>query len=79
MKNTLLFAAFAALVLVILLALPRDKTPALPGDDAHGLISDKAACLSCHGPGQYAERKHTHPPKDQCFICHKNRRADKKS
>jgi hypothetical protein len=31
----------------------------------------RESCVICHAPGKQAPLKDTHPPKDECFTCHK--------
>lgn len=72
MKNTLSLLAFAAMILAILFFLSSgSKAPAIPADGRHAVITTDAACTACHGPGKTAPLKSSHPPKEQCLICHK--------
>lgn len=73
-KNTAIFVLFVIAVLGVLFAVSGKRSPRIPGDSIHAVISGEAACLECHGPGKYAQRKETHPPKDQCLVCHKTKR-----
>jgi flagellin-like protein len=75
--NTVIFIVFVLVVVGVLFAISGDRSPRVPDDQNHAVITDDAACLECHGPGKYAERKPDHPPKDQCLICHKVKRYRK--
>ncbi|HAM52651.1 MAG TPA: hypothetical protein DCP92_18860 [Nitrospiraceae bacterium] len=79
MKNTLIFVVFVLLVLGLLFLISGTRSPKIPDDALHRTISDKTACLECHGPGKEAALKKNHPPKDQCFICHKVKRKGARS
>ena len=76
MKSTMGFIVFVVAVLLILFFLSSSKkAPFIPADDPHKVITTNAACLNCHAPGKQAPLKSTHPPKDQCMICHKVKQA----
>lgn len=73
MKNTLIFIVFVLVVLGLLYAISgkRVPPPLIPADAAHSGPTDPPACLECHGLGKEAPRKAKHPPKHECFKCHK--------
>ena len=74
MKSTLWFVLFVAVVLVFLFSISGKKYPRVPGDAAHRGIADYAVCMGCHGPGRRSPLKAEHPPKFDCFKCHKTKR-----
>jgi hypothetical protein len=72
MKSAWFLVAVAAGVLIFLLFLSSgNKVPAVPQDDLHKNATTDASCIVCHSPGRQAPLKATHPPKEQCLICHK--------
>jgi hypothetical protein len=72
MKNAIGFAVFVLVVLLLLFLLSSSKkVPPIPSDDLHSGITTEADCAACHGPGKQAPLKPTHPPKEQCLVCHK--------
>ena len=71
MKNTLSFVALAAAILLFLFFLSSGKkAPFIPADNVHKGANTDAACVLCHAPGKQAPLRSTHPPKEQCLICH---------
>jgi len=50
------------------------KPPAIPPDAQHIAAKTKEDCLVCHGKDKVYPMK-VHPPKDQCFECHKYKEA----
>jgi hypothetical protein len=59
-------------VLSFLFFLSRGKNvPLLPADALHAVVNANDGCLGCHGPGKQAPLKPSHPPKEQCLVCHK--------
>lgn len=80
MKNTLIFVVFVLIVLALLFAISgkRVPPPLIPADGLHADAGDNtSACTGCHGPGKEAALKAKHPPKYECFKCHKTARKDK--
>ena len=75
MKSILGFIIFALVVVGILIFFSGKEFGRIPQDGLHAGISDAAACMDCHGPGKKNELKKAHPPKFECFKCHK--RGDK--
>jgi len=73
MKNTLIFIVFVLAVLGLLYAISgkRVPPPLIPADSCRIVPGDTAVCMDCHGPGKKAPRKAKHPPKHECFKCHK--------
>jgi hypothetical protein len=72
MKSTWFFVTVSAFILALLLFLSsRTNVPALPHDALHNEASMNGKCLDCHGPGKQRPLKSTHPPKEQCLICHR--------
>ncbi len=72
MKSTTWFVLFAAVVVLLLFVLSSGKKPPLiPGDDTHAVVTSDAACTGCHAPGKISPLKPSHPPKEQCLVCHK--------
>ncbi len=73
MKNTLLFIVFVLLVLGLLFAISgkRVPPPLIPADTIHQAVHDSKTCMDCHGFGKVAPMKQSHPPKYECFKCHK--------
>lgn len=64
-------------VLGLLYAVSGDRSPRIPEDSLHTVIDNNAACGECHAPGEPAALKATHPPKDDCVLCHKVKRNRK--
>ena len=73
MKNTIGFILFAAAIVLVLFFLSTSgkKAPFIPSDDLHRIINTETACTECHAPGKRAPLKPSHPPKEQCLVCHK--------
>ncbi|MGW8272729.1 MAG: hypothetical protein ACWGN7_04995 [Thermodesulfovibrionales bacterium] len=74
MRNNLLFVVFIILVILVLVMISGEKSPRIPLDEAHASAQSEQDCLGCHGAGMSNERSKEHPPKDQCFLCHKRAR-----
>jgi len=67
------FAAPAAVALVVLaLWAAGGKAPDLPADPDHRLGQGEADCLACHGHAGRSPRPADHPPRDDCFSCHRD-------
>jgi len=77
MKNTLIFVAFALLVVGFLYAISGKKYPQMPADANHPGVTEPAACMECHGQGKLYPQKPSHPPKNECLKCHKLKRLKK--
>jgi hypothetical protein len=72
MKKNLILLIFILAVLAVLFFLSsRKQAPLIPTDVSHQHIVNNEACIECHGPGKKAPLKSSHPPKEQCLICHK--------
>jgi len=74
MRNNILFVLFISIVIIFLYLISGTKSPQIPMDDQHISVTTEQECLSCHGEGMVSPRKKDHPPKDQCFLCHKRSR-----
>ncbi len=75
MKGKLSFIIFVVAVLGLLLfyTFTGKEYPPIPSDDFHRGVTAEAGCMGCHGPGKKYAMKKTHPPKFECFKCHKPR------
>jgi hypothetical protein len=73
MKSTIGFIIFVLIIVIVLYAISGKRYPPVPGDDIHKAveISNSTVCMECHGPSKKAALKETHPPKFECFKCHK--------
>jgi hypothetical protein len=67
----LIVACVAVLIVLFFASTAGKKPPAIPHDRFHADLTTNDACLSCHAPGKQAPMKDTHPPKEQCTVCHK--------
>ncbi len=70
MKKNLSLAAFILSVLVFLFIISGNRAAPLPHDAVHAASLDTASCAVCHSPGRKAAVKSSHPPKEQCLVCH---------
>lgn len=68
---SLIAAGAAVLLLLFVLSSTGKKVPVIPSDRLHADLRTNEACLPCHAPGKQAPLKDTHPPKEQCVVCHK--------
>lgn len=75
MKNTVSFVGFSLVVVLFLvyLSTARSSVPAVPDDFFHRGVMNNNACTTCHTPGMQAPLKKSHPPKEECLMCHKIR------
>jgi hypothetical protein len=74
MKSMIGFIIFVLAVLGLLYSISGKKYSRVPDDAAHKGITDYAVCMGCHGPGKQSPLKADHPPKYECFQCHKTKR-----
>jgi len=49
-----------------------DRAPRLPADSEHAVTQTEAACLGCHGHAARSPRPAGHPPRDDCYSCHRD-------
>jgi len=77
MKSTwsLVIAAAVIIAVLVFLSSTGKKAPLIPSDTIHAVSSTQESCLACHAPGKQAPLKANHPPKEQCFICHKAKKS----
>jgi hypothetical protein len=72
MKNNIGIIVLALTILAFLFFLSsRKKAPMLPDDEAHKQVQSNSLCQTCHGPGKQSPLKPSHPPKEQCLLCHR--------
>lgn len=71
MKYTIVFIVFVLTVVGLLFALSIKQYPRIPEDASHTRITDKAVCMECHGPDGEHAMQDSHPPKYECFKCHR--------
>ncbi len=73
MKSTWSLIILTAVIVGILFFISSygKKAPAIPDDNVHRTLTKQEDCVQCHAPGKQAPLKATHPPKEQCLICHK--------
>ena len=71
MRKSFIFIAVILTVVTLLYMLSRKEFAQIPFDSKHMNITDKKLCLDCHAPDKAFPLKKSHPPKDQCFECHK--------
>jgi hypothetical protein len=67
---TLVFGAVVLIAALVFLSSGK-KAPFIPSDDIHRAATTEVACAACHASGKQAPLKASHPPKEQCLICHK--------
>lgn len=71
MKSSIAFVGFALVVVFFLIFLSsRSEIPLVPDDFFHRGVTNNAACTTCHTPGRQAPLKESHPPKEECLLCH---------
>lgn len=71
MNKSIIFAAAVLLVVILLYMLSSEEFVQIPADEKHINVTEKIKCLECHAPERESPLKKEHPPKDQCFECHK--------
>jgi cytochrome c553 len=76
-RNTLIFVAFVAFVLGFLFSISGERSNRIPDNEKHSNLSSVEFCMGCHGPDREFARGPEHPPKDDCFLCHKTKRNRK--
>lgn len=74
MKSTIVFIVFVLAVSGFLFLISGKKYQQMPPDSNHIGATDTALCMSCHGQGKQYALKPVHPPKFECFKCHKQKR-----
>jgi hypothetical protein len=72
MKNALfpVIAAVALVVCLFILSSLGKKPPVIPHDAVHEGSTTQESCAACHAPGKSSPLKRSHPPKEQCLLCH---------
>ncbi len=71
MKNSVVFIIFAVAIIAFLIVLSSGKKiPPIPRDLVHNSVATDGGCAACHGPGKVAPLHQSHPPKEQCLLCH---------
>ncbi|MBI4848154.1 MAG: hypothetical protein HY808_06185 [Nitrospirae bacterium] len=71
MRKNASFIAIFFFVAVLLYMLSRKEFSPIPADEKHVNVTVKERCLDCHAKDKESPLKKEHPPKDQCFECHK--------
>lgn len=71
MKKNILFIAVVLFVVVLLYTLSTKNVVPIPSDEKHIDIKSEKACSECHPPDRVNAQGKKHPPKFECFKCHK--------
>lgn len=72
---TLVIAALVIIAGLYFLSTSGKKAPFIPPDNVHSSVMTQEGCVVCHAPGKPSPLKADHPPKEQCFICHKVKKS----
>ncbi|MFA5354996.1 MAG: hypothetical protein WC291_12270 [Thermodesulfovibrionales bacterium] len=75
MKKTIGFVIFVLAIVGLLYSISGKKFPRIPDNPIHKGIASEEVCMSCHGPDKEQPLKKEHPPKFECFKCHKTKRG----
>lgn len=70
---SLVAAMAAVLLLLFFLSSSGKKPPFIPADVLHQGLIGNSSCEPCHAQGGKNPLKESHPPKEQCVVCHKKR------
>jgi hypothetical protein len=70
-KKNIIFVVFMITVLLLLLTISGKKFPPIPDDPDHLSVITIEACQECHNPDGKNPLMDSHPPKFECFKCHK--------
>jgi hypothetical protein len=73
-KGALILAVLAGAMMSVL-ALADKNVPLIPQDIFHTIVINNAACTTCHTPGKQAPLKASHPPNEECMLCHKAKQS----
>jgi hypothetical protein len=69
---SLILAAGVIVAVLFFISSRGKKAPYIPIDNTHiQSIALRESCAICHAPGMQAPLKDTHPPREECFACHK--------
>ena len=71
MKKNMIFVFLMTMIVLVLIAISGHDFPLIPADSEHISIADTEGCMGCHGPEMDSSMKDSHPPKYECFKCHK--------
>ena len=72
MRDILFVVGILAVVAILyILSVTGAKPPAIPPDVEHAAARTVGECKVCHSADGPSPLKKEHPPKDQCFGCHK--------
>jgi hypothetical protein len=73
-KNLLFYGGTLLVVVTLALLSGARKSRYVPRDEHHPRPLVVATCRDCHAPGKMAPQPAKHPPKDQCLLCHRDRK-----
>jgi hypothetical protein len=76
-KNLLFVLAILA-VFGFFWAISGERMHQIPPDEDHIAVTDIAVCKGCHIPEGEILVSENHPPKFECFKCHKRKRSSSK-
>jgi len=82
-KDWLFAAVFAIVLALLLLSSGRSRPKRVPADDRHRPLLERLAqgtdrkavepeCIVCHNP-RNTPLPGSHPPKEQCLLCHRHK------
>jgi cytochrome c553 len=74
MKNTIIFVVFMLVVVGFLYSISGKRYAQIPRNAAHQVEDEVGTCMTCHGEGKVNALSRQHPPKYECFKCHKRSR-----
>ena len=67
----LVIGAISVVAFLFFLSTSGKKPPFMPADSAHDGLMTNESCAPCHEQGKQRPLKETHPPKEQCVVCHR--------
>lgn len=73
MKWGALILVVPATAIMVVFALADRHAPFIPRDIFHTIVINNTACTTCHTPGKQAPLKASHPPNEECMLCHKTK------
>ena len=74
LMQTVVFVVFVVVVVGGLSLISGERSGRIPDNAVHVDLANVEYCLTCHGAGMEFARGDSHPPKDECILCHKTKR-----